>query len=636
MRKSSWLAVCLAVIMVFSLGASAVSAAGKDLTTRYRVYQNSNLLQEFVSRSDAVAYASKYASSYVEEIGTRKWVWSQFPKYEVSQYGVVIKSLFTLEDAIKEAQRWDHSAIRDIESGGWVWNNYPKYRLYQGEITLDNWEFATLDAAKQEAKSWANSNIIEIETNKWIWDRISAEDKAKYRERAKVYKVYQNSYTRDEWEFAYLEDAIAEALRWENSYIVNTAKQNKKVYSNENKYTVYQYNTKLKSFKGLQAAIDYAGKWDHSRITLGTREIWSNDPYYVVSKGGQKDKEFKQLGQAVAYATSIPKATITTIRGTTVWDNSQGILFWAWNGSATDETVKKVVSQTRGLDANSPTWFKLEDASGKVEDTSSASLTKWLHDRGIEVHPLIHNQFDASLTTKFLASDQARGKFISTIVNRSAELGVDGINLDFEAMKGSDRAAYTKFVTEFAAAAHAKGLVFSIDLPRGSIRWNHQTAFDHEAIAKVVDYVVIMTYDQHYSGSTEPGSVAGLDWTEEGIKEFLSYGIPRDKLIMGVPFYIRQWKLDANGKLVGNNAIYSHSVANILANYKVTKTWDARFDQYRMEYQKDGLTHVFWLEDSETVKARLAIVKKYSLAGAAAWRLGQEDIPFWDTIASEK
>jgi spore germination protein YaaH len=636
MMKTKWLTLGLALILTFSFTAPAALAAEKDLTTRYRVYQNSNLLQEFVTRTEAVNYAGKYANSYVEEIGTRAWLWSQFPTFEVSQYGIAIKTLFTMEDAIKEAKRWDHSSIRNIETGGWVWNNYPKYRVYQGEVSLKNWEFSTLEEAKLEAKRWANSNIIDLESNRWVWDNMSAETKATYRERAKVYKVYQNQFTKDEWEFAYLEDAIKEALRWENSHIVNTSKNGIKVYSNENQYTVYQYQTKLKSFKGLEAAIAYAGLWDHARITLGTRDIWTNYPYYTVYQHSKFIKDFKQLSQALEYGNSIPKAVIYNTRGTTIWDNSQGLQFWAWNGSASDENIKKVVSQTRGMDVNSPTWFELKDASGNIVDKSSEDLTRWLHGQNIEVHPLVHNQFDAALTSSFLSSDEARGKFISTIVNRTAEIGADGINLDFEGMKGSDRDAFTKFVTEFAAAAHAKKLEFSIDLPRGSVKWNHLTAFDHTAIAKVVDYVIIMTYDQHYSGSTEPGAVAGLSWTEGGIKEFLSYGIPRDKLIMGVPFYIRQWKLDASGKLVGNHAIYSHSVRDILINYKVTKTWDERFGQYRMEYVKDGLTHIFWLEDADSVKARLAIAREYSLAGAAAWRLGQEDSSFWNSIASEK
>src|SRR5690606_15605229 len=114
-----------------------------------------------------------------------------------------------------------YAAVRNLESIGWEWHNYPRYRLYQGEFTQSSWEFTTLEAAQKEAKRWANSNIIDLENNRWIWDNIPAAKKEEYRSRDKVYKVYQGTYSRETWEFAYLEDAVKEALRWQNSYIIN-------------------------------------------------------------------------------------------------------------------------------------------------------------------------------------------------------------------------------------------------------------------------------------------------------------------------------------------------------------------------------------------------------------------------------
>ena len=636
MKTVKTVAVMLFAALLVWQTAAPAAAAGADKTTRYRVYQNSRLLKEFADKNEAIAYAKKWAFGYVEEIGTRKWIWSQFPKYQVSQLGQPGKWFFTLQEAIQHAQETPYSSVRNVQSIGWEWHNYPRYQVYQGEYTREEWKFATLEAAQKEAKRWANSNIIDLETNRWVWDSISPEKKEEYRQRDKVYKVYQGTYSRAEWEFAYLEDAVKEALRWQNSYIVNTAKDNKEVFSNRDNFTVYQYNTKLDTFVGLNAAIQYAKKWDHSRIEYQGQVIWNNYPYYIVYQGDIKLKEFNTPQAAQAYALTQPKAVVKTYYGGTVWDNSQGLKYWAWTGEMREEQVMNVVANTRGLDVISPTWFRLADASGNVEDRSSESLVRWLKAQGLEVHPLVNNQFNADMTTKFLQDDNAQRKFIDTVVNRSAALGVNGINLDFESMKGSDRDKFTQFVRKLAEAAHAKKLTVSIDLPRGSVSWNHLTAIDHAALAGIVDHIVIMAYDQYYSGSTEPGSVSGLGWAEQGIQEFLSYGIPRDKLIFGIPFYIRQWKLDAQGKLVGNNAIYTNAVSDLLAAVPFTKTWDERFGQYRIEYKKDGFTYVFWLEDEDTVKARIALAKKYSLAGVAAWRLGQEPASFWDTLAAEK
>lgn len=210
------------------------------------------------------------------------------------------------------------------------------------------------------------------------------------------------------------------------------------------------------------------------------------------------------------------------------------------------------------------------------------------------------------------------------------------MNIDFESLSGSDRANFTAFMEELTAAAHARNLLISVDLPRGSAKWNAQTAFDHEKLGGIVDYIITMTYDQYWKGSTEPGSVAGLPWVEEGIKEFLSYGIPRDKLIMGVPFYVREWKVDSAGNLESNRALLMKDLEPLIQEKKATKTWDARFQQYRVEYMQDGYKNVFWLENEATIKARIDLAKKYELAGVAAWRLGYDNANVWQTMIQQK
>lgn len=635
--KKSWHVVLglLAVIMCFSLFTPSVHAA-QDLTTKYRVYQFDRSLKEFANEQEAIAYARQYAFSYVEEIGTRRWIYYDFPRYEVKQLDIHIGTYRSLEEAKAEASKWSYSSIRDVHEPGWVAYYYPQYQLYQGDITFDHWKFNTLEEAQAEAVHWANAHIIDLNNNRWVWDNISEEKKAEFRERRPIYRVYQGDYTQDDWVFGYMEDAIAESLKWANSHIINET-NGRKIFSNEYNYYVYQNTMLLRRFVNIEEAIAYASLWANASIrTTSDREIWTNRPFYQVQEANKRPVSFATLTDALDYALEQPKAWIVNDRGRLIWDNSKRIKYWAWTGSATDTTIKNQVSNTLGLDVISPTWFELADASGNVKDTSSPELVKWLKERGLEIHPLITNQFNSDLTTRFLSNKEAQAKYINTIVNRTAELGLDGINIDFENMKGSDRDAYTEFVRDFTEAAHKKGLKISIDLPRGSVSWNHLTAFDHAELAHIVDYIVTMTYDHHYSGSPTPGSVAGLDWTEKGVQEFLSYGIPRDKLIMGIPFYIREWKLDQAGNIVSTRAIYSSAVNNIFATKDVTRTWDDRFGQYKIEYVEDGHTHVFWLEDENTIKERINIAKKYNLAAISAWRLGQEDPAFWQMMLLEK
>ncbi|GAB2723733.1 glycosyl hydrolase family 18 protein [Paenibacillus thermoaerophilus] len=618
---------------------ATAQAATADQTTRYRVYQYNKALKEFSDANAAISYAKWFSNSYVERIGTREWIWNNVPRYRVYQYDVTLPDwqFATLDAAIAEARKWSHASVRDLQGSGWVWDNYPRrtYRVYQGDITLDQWEFKTLDAAIAEARKWAGSHIIDNSTNGWVWDNVTESDKAADRARGNTYQVSQGSYAPAEWRFGYLGDAVEEALKWANSVVVDT-RTGKTVYANPRPYVVFQNGVELKSFISLDEAIGYAKLWANATIEMNGRPIWTNEPSFSVYQGDNKIGAFRTIPEALAYAKLYSNSSIRTPVGAVLWDNWRKLKVWGWNGSSAAQTIRSHVTGTMGLDADSPTWFQLADASGALKDDSSAETVKWLRDQGYQVHPLVHNQFDKAMTTQFLADPAAQDRFISALVKRAAELRVDGLNLDFENIAGSDRANFTEFVRKLSAAMHEHNLHLSIDLPRGSLKWNHLTAFDHAKLKDYADTIIIMAYDQHYSSSPTAGSVSGLAWAEEGIQEFLSYGIPRDKLMLGIPFYVREWKKDAAGNLVSNRALLMKDLPALIAAKNAVSTWDPQYGQYRIEYSEGGYNYVFWLEDKTTVEKRLELAKKYELAGVAAWRLGYDNKDLWELIVQEK
>lgn len=636
MKGTKWLAALLVASAVWT---TPVVGHAADKSTKYRVYQNETALNEFSDLKSAIAYAQRYGESYVEEIGTRKWVWNNYPRYKVYRLDVSLPGweYATLEEAQAVARGYKYAAIRDLQSSGWIWNNYPRYRLYQGAITLDEWEFATLEEAKRTAAYYWGAHVIDLANNQWIWDNYSEADKEQLRQGERNFQVEQNGYMPDEWRYGYLGDAVQEALRWAGSNIVDKANSNRTVFANASPYQVYQNDKLIHTFTSLDEAIAYAQGYWHARIERIGREIWTNIPYYQVFQESRNVGEFPTLPEALAYAQDYSHISIRTYHGSRIWNNFRTLAYWGWNGASAADTIKRQVGTTIGLDVDSPTWFQLSDAEGTLGDTSNKDTVAWLKSQGYEVHPLVNNQFNSTLTSQFLASKPAQVRFIQALVDRAAALGVDGLNIDFESLNGKDRAAFTDFIRELTDAAHAKNLKISIDLPRGSVRWNHQTAFDHEKLAEIVDHIVTMTYDHHYSGSPQPGPVAGLAWTEEGVQEFLAYGIPRDKLIMGIPYYVREWKLEpGTGALVSNRAIYMKDIPALVASKQAVTTWDTTYQQYKVEYEDGGYRYVFWLEDTETVKARIDIAKKYDLAGVAFWRLGYETRELWEAILPKK
>jgi len=637
--KSTATAVLACALLIGATAPTNALAAG-DRTTKFRVYQNDSALKEFSDKNQAIAYAKSFKNVYVEQIGTRAWVWNNYPSFKVYQKEKSKPEweFATMEAAVAEAKKWANASVRKLDGGGWAWDNYPDhpgYALYQGDNTMPGWTFPTLDKAKAEAKKWANAHIIDLASNKWVWDNVPPDRKTELRAGPDAYRVYQGSKTLEGWTFAYLEDAVNEALKWADSSVVSIGKGSV-VFANKHPYVVYQNGAKKSSHPSLATAIGVASKLSDARVDWDGKRIWSNEGYYAVLQSGKKLKSFGSPASAAAFANGYANAEVVTLEGLRVWDNLKDLLYLGWNGSSNHNTIVGHVSNTQGLDIDSPTWFTLLDAKGTLKDESNPETVAWLKTQGVEVHPLVHNQFDSKLTSAFLADAKAQKTFIDTLIARLVALKVDGLNLDFESMAGSDRDRYTAFVKSLSEAARAAGLTLSIDLPRGSAAWNHLTAFDHEKLHHYVDYIAIMTYDQFYSGSDSPGPVAGMSWTEQGVEEFLSYGIPRSKLLLGVPFYIRVWEVDEAGKLLSNRAVWMKDIEKSLEGAQVTRTEDARYGLQKVEYSKDGKRYVFWMENVATILDRVDIAKEHDLAGVAAWRLGYEPGELWTELLRAK
>jgi spore germination protein YaaH len=642
--KRSSVSIIIVSLLSTPFLAEAASEKNKiNKTTLYRVYQNDQALDEYADLDEAKSYANTLKHSHVEEITSRKWLADNFPRYRVYQNGIPIPAgeFTSLTKAKAFAVSYNHVSIKDLQSPGWVWDNYPKFQLYQGDVTRNTWEFLTLEAAKKEAKRWPNAHIIQLDTNQWIWDNLTKQQKTDQRAQSKKYQVYQNSTTKAEWKFSYLEDAIQEALKWPNSSVVTVkpvigTESNTVVYTNNKNYLVFQQDGLINSFVSLEKAILTAAQYKQASVRKAESTIWSNQASYRVFQNEQLVGEYNLISDALNHALPIKESRILTDLNESIWSSKSTLLFWGWNGSSNLTTIQNQLSSTVGLDIDSPSWFKLADAGGAMEDTSSQEGADWLLSQNYAIHPLVSNQFNSSLTTQFLADPEAQKTFIQTLVDRCVELKLTGFNVDFESLAGKDRDSFTEFIRSLTAYAHLKGLTVSLDLPRGSVKWNHLSAFDHPLLSEIVDYIIVMSYDQFYSGSTSPGPVAGMDWVAQGIEEFLAYGIPREKLIMGIPFYVREWTLNKDGSLASNKAIYVENIPAILKGKSVKTTWDAASQLNKFEYVEAGKTHVFWNENETTLQARIKLAKKYTLAGVAAWRLGYEPNSFWLTMMREK
>lgn len=284
-----------------------------------------------------------------------------------------------------------------------------------------------------------------------------------------------------------------------------------------------------------------------------------------------------------------------------------------------------------GLCVISPTWFALTHESGTSLNKGSAGYVEAAHKKGYHVWALVSNSFNKARTRKFLASGKAQDLFIARLLAYARIYGFDGINVDFESMDNADAARLTAFVRKLTGAARTMGLSMSIDV---MIPTAWSKCYDRAALAQIVDYVAVMTYDEHWRTSPKAGSTASLPWVKRGLLNTLAL-VPSDKLLLGIPFYTREWEESraANGKIsVRSKAMAMASADLRLQETGASKTWLGNVGQHYFQYTSGDKTFKVWIEDENSIGLRMDLVKLHNLAGAAFWRKGFEKTEVWDVI----
>jgi len=279
-----------------------------------------------------------------------------------------------------------------------------------------------------------------------------------------------------------------------------------------------------------------------------------------------------------------------------------------------------------GVNVISPTWFYLTDTSGNIASIASADYVSQAHEKGLQVWGLIDNFTQEVSTTETLSSTAARQNIISQLIQAAQDVGMDGINVDFESLSEDVGIHFLEFLRELSIECHKNNLVLSVDNPVPEDFTSH---YDRAEQGRVVDYVIIMGYDEHYVGS-EAGSVASLPWVEQGIQDTLDE-VPAERVINAIPFYTRLWR--TTGGNVTSEAIGMDQAQQTIADNNVETYWDKTTSQNYGKYEIDNSTYQIWLEDAQSVAEKVKLVSKYDLAGVSAWKLGFENNGIWKVIS---
>lgn len=371
------------------------------------------------------------------------------------------------------------------------------------------------------------------------------------------------------------------------------------------------------------------------KIKAGDAVVISNRKDDLVKSGWKK---IRTSNGSLGYVKEDNLGKINTIRDDMVETSKvEGKVSLAWEYFSDYGSAPERSGAMDGVNVVSPTFFRLEQLEkGNVKEnvgTAGINYINWAHNNGLKVWAMVSNISNESMidTTSEIMNDyKLRNKLINNIVNLVVKYNLDGINIDFENMYMEDKAMFNRFLIELEPRLNEMGKVLTVDVtaPDGSETWS--MCFDRNTISKVADYIIFMAYDQYGASSNKGGTTAGCDWVEANITKFLGQeGVNPDKLVLAVPFYTRLWK-EANGEVSSDTVDLKDVNKVIPAN--VEKKWNDNLKQYYIEYTQNGAVYKMWIEDLKSISAKLDLINKYKLAGAAYWEKDRESPEVWDIV----
>ena len=280
----------------------------------------------------------------------------------------------------------------------------------------------------------------------------------------------------------------------------------------------------------------------------------------------------------------------------------------------------------------SPTWFALSDNKGNFSSLANTAYVSAAHAKGLQVWGLINDFGKKIKLDKVLGRTSVRTKLVNALVAAAIQYDLDGINIDFENVKKNVAPAYLEFLRELTVKCHANDLIVSVDNYTPA---SYNAYYNLEEQGRIVDYVILMAYDEHHQGDDESGPVSSLVFVENGVESMMRK-VPKERVIVALPFYTRLWKETKKKtgavKAASQGAYGMSGAESLVHSHDAVPKWDDATGLYFAQWRSGGAIYKIWLEEETSLQKKLEIVTKRKAAGAAFWKLGFERAVTWNTV----
>ena len=391
-------------------------------------------------------------------------------------------------------------------------------------------------------------------------------------------------------------------------------------------YTTLSKDTQLRTEASIKSPILSQLTKGTSLMFVDTEEVPAKGFVKVMTsdgiKGYVKSKYTKESSyQSITSNYQAPEYTAQTRSG------SVNLVFHQVFNTDAADNLEGLISDTSGVTVVTPTWFSVNDVSGTISSLATERYVTKAKEMGLEVWALV-DDFNTDISMKKVLSYTSHRETLSNaLVEAALEYQLNGINIDFEKIPSDAGEDYIEFLRELSVKCRNNGIVLSVD---NYVPSAYTEYYNREEQGKIVDYVIVMAYDEYYSGSEVAGPVASIGYVTDAVNNILEL-VPKEKTIVAIPFYTRLWKESADGE-ISSESYAMTPAAKVLEENGAEAKWDDSYGCYYAEFEKDGSTYKMWLEEEKSIEAKMKVLHDAEVAGVAAWKLGLEKKSIWNII----
>lgn len=297
--------------------------------------------------------------------------------------------------------------------------------------------------------------------------------------------------------------------------------------------------------------------------------------------------------------------------------------FWGFTGPWETRSSASVRAYGGQLSAVITGWITLDSATGlpvlpsPYPDTvrplsgtprRMAIVTSWHGDK-------FHQQ-----SVRRLGRDPQRLARAAAAIGRYAQsMRYTGLVLDLEALTAADLPALLRVAKAIADSARARGVgTIAMAIPAAD-----SAAYPARRLLDVVDAVVVMLYDQHWSTSGA-GPIAEPSWVRSALAARVAEAGP-SRIIAALPAYGYRWR---KGVPVAESIGYEDAVRMAAAARAPLK----RDERTRTLTMRGPGGEEIWVADAGLLAALVEESRSLGVNRFAIWRLGQEDPAIWRTV----